>query len=88
MRSGKSEATRKWIAHVRFALVPAIVGGLIVAFVAVTGGEYGAWLLWIAVPLLMISLGYFYLVSALPVLLGKEIHNQSETELAKKPHEK
>ncbi len=46
-------------------MILALIGVLIVIFVAVTGGEYGAWLLWIAVPLLMISLGYFYLVNAI-----------------------
>lgn len=71
MRSNKSEAIRKRIVHERFALVPAVVGGIIVTFVAATRGGYGAWILWIAVPLLMISLGYFYMVHALPVFLDK-----------------
>ena len=44
--------------------MPAITGMLIVAFVIVTRGEYGAWLLWIAIPMLMLGLGYFFVANA------------------------
>jgi len=88
MRSDKSESVRKWIVKERFALVPAIFGGLIVTFVAATRGAYGAWLLWIAVPLLMISLGYFFLVNALPILMNNGANHQSDREPKEEPREK
>lgn len=71
MQSGRSESAKKWIVKVRFGLVPAIVGGVIVAFVAATQGAYAPWLLWMAVPLVMIGLGYIYLVYALQIFLER-----------------
>jgi len=80
MQSDQSESTRKWYAQGRWALVLALIGILIVFFVAATRGEYGAWLLWIAVPSLMISLGYFYLVNAIKYFIRGSANNQSERE--------
>ena len=68
-------------------MVLAFVGGAILSFVVVTRGTYGAWMMWIAVPFLMISLGYFYLVNALPVFMGESANHQSETEQQEKRHE-
>lgn len=68
-------------------MVLALVGGAIVSFVAATGGRHGAWMLWIAVPFLMISLGYFYVVNALPVFMGQSAHGQSEPEQEENPPE-
>jgi hypothetical protein len=76
MQSNKPEAKRKWNVRGRWAFIPAIVGILIVSFVAATRGAYGAWMLWIAVPLLMISLGYIYLVNALAGITAIDAHNQ------------
>jgi len=44
-------------------------------------------MMWIAVPFLMISLGYFYVVNALPVFMGETANHQSETEQQEKPRE-
>lgn len=63
MQSGSSKAEPRWFVRNRWGLVPTITGILIVSLVAATRGEYGAWLLWIAVPLLMIGLGYFLVVN-------------------------
>jgi len=59
-----SKAGPSWYVRDRWGLVPTITGILIVAFVAATRGEYAAWLLWIAIPMLMIGLGYFVVVNA------------------------
>lgn len=56
---------RKWYSAGRWALVFAAVGILIIAFIIATGAEYATWLLWIAIPLMMISLGYFFVVNAI-----------------------
>lgn len=80
MQSDKPEAKRKWNVRGRRAFIPAIAGILIVSFVAATGGTYGAWMLWIAVPLLMISLGYIYLINALAGIIAIDAHNQQLRE--------
>lgn len=49
----------------RWGLVPTLTGILIIALVAATGGQHGAWLLWLAVPMLMVGLGYFAVVNIL-----------------------
>jgi len=87
MQSGKHDATRRWYSHGRWALVLALVGIAILSFVVVTRGTIGAWMLWIAVPFLMISLGYFYVINALPVFWGKSADSQSETEQQEKTRE-
>lgn len=88
MHSNQPEATRKWYAHGRWALILALVGAAILSFVVLTGGTYGAWMLWIAVPFLMISLGYFYVANALPIFLNKGANHQSERELQEERREK
>lgn len=64
MQLGPSNAEPRWYVRNRWGLVPTITGILIVSFVAATRGEYGAWLLWIAIPMLMIGLGYFFVINA------------------------
>jgi hypothetical protein len=76
MQSDKPEAKRKWEVRGRGAFIPAIAGILIVSFVAATEGAYGAWMLWIAVPMLMISLGYIYLINALAGITAIDTHNE------------
>ncbi|OGS56733.1 MAG: hypothetical protein A3K60_02615 [Euryarchaeota archaeon RBG_19FT_COMBO_56_21] len=69
MQPDQSEATRKWYSKGRWAIAMAIIGIIIIIFVAATGGEYGAWLLWIAIPFLMISLAYFFIINAIRYFL-------------------
>jgi len=57
-----------------------LTGLVIVLFVAATEGEYVVWTLWIAVPMLMFSLAYLFLVSALPIFLGARSDSESERE--------
>jgi hypothetical protein len=76
MQSDKPESKGKWNIRGRWAFIAAIAGILIVSFVAATRGAYGAWMLWIAVPLLMISLGYIYLIYALAGITAIDAHNQ------------
>lgn len=57
-----------------------LLGLVIVLCVVVTGGEYVAWTLWIAVPMLMFSLAYLFLVSALPIFLGPRSGSDSGEE--------
>ncbi len=71
----------------RFGLVPAVFGALIVAFVVATQGAY-AWLLWIAVPLLMIGLGYLYIISALPIFFREDADRNSELKPEDQAREK
>jgi amino acid transporter len=82
-----SEAARKWYSKGRWALLLAMVGALIVAFVIVTGATCATWLLWIAVPLLMIGLGYIYLRHALPVFLDSGSDHESEVEDRDEPRQ-
>jgi hypothetical protein len=70
MQQDQSGQTRKWYSKGRWALVFALIGVLIIAFVAATRGEHLAWLLWIAIPLLMISLAYFYIINAIKYFLA------------------
>lgn len=76
MQSDKPEAKRKWNVRGRWAFITAVAGIVIVSFVAATRGTYGAWMLWIAVPLLMISLGYIYVIYALAGITAIDAHNQ------------
>jgi len=57
-----------------------LLGLVIVLFVAATGGDYITWTLWIAVPMLMFSLAYLFLVSALPIFLGPRSGDDSREE--------
>lgn len=57
-----------------------MTGIAILAFVAATEGKYYSWLLWLAIPYLMISLGYAFLVYAVPVYLNFIEDEQPKTE--------
>lgn len=61
-------------------MVLAAIGVLMIAFVVATEGEHGAWSLWIAIPVLMASLGYLFLVNAIPVFLSYDEHLRAEDE--------
>ena len=61
-------------------MVMALIGVLILSYEVMTRGEHGAWMLWIAIPLLMISLGYFYVINAFPVFLDASADKPSDEE--------
>lgn len=73
---------RKWHTGDVCALAALLLGLVIVLLVAATGGTYGVWTLWIAVPLLMFSLAYLFLVSALPIFLGPRSGDASPQEMS------
>jgi hypothetical protein len=80
MVSDPSDLRKKWYSNGRWAWAFGIAGIAIVAFVAATEGRYYSWLLWLAIPYLMISLGYAFLVHAVPVFLRFNEDGQSEEE--------
>ena len=85
MQSENPEAKKKWYSRGRWAIVFSLIGVLIIVFVAATGGEYGAWTMWIAVPLLMLGLGYLFVINAIPVFLSYDAAVQTESEEQEKP---
>jgi len=72
-------AKKGWVLHGRWALIPTVIGIVIVAFVMVTNAEYATWTLWIAVPLLMIGLGYLFIINAIASLISIG-HSEDEAE--------
>lgn len=70
MRSGKPWLPKKWHKGDLYALAFLLLGLVMVLSVAATGLRYATWTLWIAVPMIMFSLAYIFLVSALPIFLG------------------
>ena len=70
MRSGKPWLPKKWHKGDLYALAFLLLGLVIVLSVAATGLKYATWTLWIAVPMMMFSLAYLFIVSALPIFLG------------------
>lgn len=88
MRPRKPWFSRKWYAEDVYALAFLLLGLAIVLFVAITEGEYLTWTLWIAVPMIMLSLAYLFLVSALPIFLGpREGDAPNEEQPPEKDHE-
>jgi nicotinamide riboside transporter PnuC len=74
-------AKKEWVFYGRWALIPAVVGISIVAFVIVTEGAYATWTLWIAIPMIMIGLGYIFIVNAIASLISVgQSDDQSEGE--------
>jgi len=88
MQSDGSSTARKWYSNGRWALALAVVGILMIAIVAVTRGEHGAWTLWFAIPMLMISLGYFFVVNAVAFYWGKGAYHRDEPNGDKEPPSK
>lgn len=80
MRSDKSRPLRKWSSGEILALALLFLGLADVLFVAATEGEYAVWTLWIAVPMLMVSLLYILLVNALPIFFGHTQNDEPEEE--------
>ena len=64
-----------------------LTGIAIVVFVAATEGKYYSWLLWLAIPYLMISLGYAFLVHAIPVFFSFMEADQQKTDATKEDRE-
>lgn len=71
---------RKWHTGDVCALAFLLIGLFIVLFVAATDGQYATWTLWFAVPMIMLSLGYLFIVSALPLWLGPRSGEDLEEE--------
>ena len=88
MQSVKTKGPEKWHVRGRWAIVLVVIGALIIAFVIATNGEQGAWMLWIALPSLMIGLGYLFLVNAIPVFFAPFEDQPSEKEPREKPGDK
>jgi len=86
MGPNDKEPPRRWDPWTLWALVFFLIGLAIVVFEAVTGGRYVAWALWFAVPVLMFSLAYFFLISALPIFLGPR-HSEDSEEDRRPPDE-
>ena len=76
MNSNSRKAKKKWYANGRWAFVLALIGILMLAFVILTQGNRAAWIMWIALPLLMVSLGYLFLVNAVKAVWGGDDHEQ------------
>lgn len=70
MRRGKPWLPKRWRTDDLYAMAFLLLGLLIVLFVVATDLKYATWTLWIAVPMIMFSLAYIFLVSALPIFLG------------------
>lgn len=64
------------------------VGVVLIVFVAASGGEYGAWTMWIALPLLMIGLGYIFVINAIPVFLSYSSDDEAQKNAPERDHEK
>ena len=78
MPADQQERRQKWYVRERWGLIPTFFGAAILSFVVATGVTRWAWMLWIAVPLLMIGLAYFYVVNALPIFLNKNPDQRPE----------
>lgn len=70
MPSRKPWMSRRWYKGDVYALLFLLLGLVDILIVLTTEGEYATWALWIAVPMVMFSLAYIFLVSALPIFLG------------------
>ena len=88
MRSGTPWFPKKWHKGDIYAMASLLMGLAIVLFLAATGLEYATWTLWIAVPMIMFSLAYIFLVSALPIFLGpRSGGDPKEGETTEEDHE-
>jgi amino acid transporter len=79
MARGEPERKSRWFVRWRFGLVPLVFGILIIVIVVMTGERF-SWMLWIAVPFLMIGLGYLFIVSTFESMwvFEKRIHEEKE----------
>ena len=84
MQSEKPAPKSRWYVRLRWGLSPLVIGVLLLCFVIFTGEAY-AWTLWIAVPFIMIGLGYIFVVSAVESIWSIERHIQEIKEEEEKP---
>lgn len=85
MPQDKSRPSKKWHAEDVWALAFLLLGLVMVLFVAATEGRFIVWILWLAVPMVMFSLAYLFLVNALPIFLGPRSGGESEGEQLEEP---
>ncbi len=85
MIQGKPERKSRWYVRWRFGLVP-LVFGIVILIVVVITGDRLSWMLWIALPLLMIGLGYLFLVNIFESMWVFEKRIQEEKEKLEKDH--
>jgi len=60
---------KKWVFYGKWALSPTIVGIGVLIFVILTGEKY-AWTLWIGLPMLMVGLGYIFIINAIAAVIS------------------
>lgn len=82
MPSDRPLFPRHWHKGDVLALVFLLAGLIIVLALVATGLEHATWTLWFAVPMMMFSLAYLFLVSALTVVLGPRSSAGPEGEKA------
>lgn len=88
MRSGKPWFPKKWYTGDLCALAFLLLGLAMVLSLVATGLKYATWTLWIAVPMIMFSLAYLFIVSALPIFLGPRSSGEpGEGETTEEDHE-
>ncbi len=69
-----------WLLKGLWAWVFGIAGIGIIAFVALTEGRYYSWLMWLAIPYLLISFAIALIVYALPSFVDLGENGQSEEQ--------
>jgi|GEM_PF-1700393 len=60
---------RPWVFYGRWALIPTAIGIGILTFVIVAGDAF-AWTLWIGLPLIMVGLGYIFVINTIAALIA------------------
>jgi uncharacterized membrane protein HdeD (DUF308 family) len=83
MVQGEHERKTRWYVRWRFGLVPLVFGILILVFVVLTGDTF-SWMLWIGLPLLMIGLGYLFIVNTFESIWVFEMRVQKEKDKLEK----
>ena len=78
MQSSPPKRTKNWFRRGLWAWVFGLAGIAIIVFVVVTEGEYYTWLLWLAIPYLLISFVIALIVYALPIYLTLTEDGQPE----------
>jgi hypothetical protein len=80
MQSNPPQHKKNWFLKGLWVWVFGLAGIAIIAFVALTEGRYYAWLLWLAIPYLLISFVAALIVYALPIFLSFGEDGQPEEE--------
>lgn len=87
MRSNPPEHKRNWLLKGLWAWVFGIAGVGITAFVAMTEGKHYSWLMWLAIPYLLISFAIALIVYALPSFVSQGENGQSEEQRSEERRE-